>query len=318
MSVVALLPIGLVFDRYGAKFSGVAGAAGVASSSFLISFVLWSAERGSDESTNWLFFYAVTVMELSCMLNSYAINGLIWHFPGYTSFVIALAGASYQVSAILPLVFESIARRTNARMSVMMSAFSAAVLASAALCFVAVPSQEEFYAQAKRVLGVPIPKSKATSGLALLKDLRISAAVLWADIEDHIWLIAGSSLAQVFVVLYSSMASSIGEAFFESKEDGMELAKFQVETTAAIGPFLAPLIGKIADHFGFVTFASLNGGITGITAAAFMIHSWPAQIVTTIGCVIIGSTMMLLLNHDPYPTHPFPYSTGMQCFAGIT
>eukprot|EP00913_Durusdinium_trenchii_P030813 g28858.t1 len=100
-------PIGLLYDRYGAMVVGTWGALICAVGLLFVTTSVWGGSNGMDAATSWLFILGVFTCDFGSMLNSFSFMGLIWHFPGRQTVVIALINATYQASALLPLLLQA-------------------------------------------------------------------------------------------------------------------------------------------------------------------------------------------------------------------
>ena len=70
----------------------------------MISGSVIGASSGYDAHTSYLFLFGTFTCDFGSLLNSFSFVGLIWHFPGKQTVVLALINATYQASAMLPMV----------------------------------------------------------------------------------------------------------------------------------------------------------------------------------------------------------------------
>eukprot|EP00928_Gymnodinium_smaydae_P023455 TRINITY_DN19355_c0_g1_i1.p1 TRINITY_DN19355_c0_g1~~TRINITY_DN19355_c0_g1_i1.p1 ORF type:complete len:737 (-),score=118.11 TRINITY_DN19355_c0_g1_i1:300-2510(-) len=288
------LPIGLIFDTYGGQTVGTLGAFIVAIGLSLESVAVFSAYNGTDSQTNWLVPVAAVVTDMGSTLNSYCFFGLVWHYPGSTTVILSLSTATYQVSALLPMIMKAAMDRFAINLGQAMLGFAGTVLLSSILTYHVTPSQQEYYDRANEVLGMPLPKPKKK--LDICKKLSAGKTAVMLDIRDHSWLCLGFTFSLAFAGFYNSMSSAYGRHLFHSKEAGEHLANMQVVTTAAVGAACAPFIAKIADVLGLQLFAWLLTIFVAIPVSLFLIPSWWAAWATTAGLCLFSTLNQLFMS----------------------
>ncbi|CAJ1328214.1 unnamed protein product [Effrenium voratum] len=270
-------PIGLFYDRWGAMIVGTVGALLCAVGLALVTLSVVGAAHGSDSVTANLFVLGVFVCDFGSMLNSFSFMGLIWHFPGKQTLVIALINATYQASALLPLALQAAMDSYSVPLYVYLSLWTLVVLGSVYVCYVMTPSQAEYYEQAKKVLGMPLPRPPA--------DLKVREMVgkAWQVLRQHTPQHVASGLALSFGFAlpgyYASMAAPYGQALFGTAADGERLAEINVLCTSVVGLAVGPFSGSIGDHFGLEVLIVLLVILTGLATVTLLLASWPAQIL---------------------------------------
>ncbi|CAJ1418289.1 unnamed protein product [Effrenium voratum] len=271
-------PIGLFYDRWGAMIVGTFGALLCAVGLALVTSSVAGAAFGSDRITSYLFVLGVFVCDFGSMLNSFSFMGLIWHFPGKQTLVIALINATYQASALLPLILQGAMDSYSVPLYVYLSVWTLVVLGTVYVCYVMTPSQAEYYEQAKKVLGMPLPK-RPPADLKVREMLGKAWDVLRQDTAQHI--ASGMALAFGFALpgYYASMTAPYGEALFGTKADGERLAEINVLCTSVVGLAVGPFSGSIADRFGLEVLIVLFAMLTGLATVTLPLPSWPAQIL---------------------------------------
>ncbi|CAJ1328215.1 unnamed protein product [Effrenium voratum] len=243
----------------------------------LVTSSVAGAAYGSDRITSYLFVLGVFVCDFGSMLNSFSFMGLIWHFPGKQTLVIALINATYQASALLPLILQGAMDSYSVPLYVYLSVWTLVVLGTVYVCYVMTPSQAEYYEQAKKVLGMPLPRPPAD--LKVREMLGKAWDVLRQDTAQHI--ASGMALAFGFALpgYYASMTAPYGEALFGTKADGERLAEINVLCTSVVGLAVGPFSGSIADRFGLEVLIVLFAMLTGLATVTLPLPSWPAQIL---------------------------------------
>eukprot|EP00411_Alexandrium_monilatum_P019910 CAMPEP_0175251430 /NCGR_PEP_ID=MMETSP0093-20121207/35659_1 /TAXON_ID=311494 /ORGANISM="Alexandrium monilatum, Strain CCMP3105" /LENGTH=729 /DNA_ID=CAMNT_0016545695 /DNA_START=42 /DNA_END=2231 /DNA_ORIENTATION=+ len=290
MTLFGLLPIGLVFDRHGARTCAVGGAGLVCAGLAVLQIPVLGAQAGCDEWTSWLFPVGLLVTDVGALLNSQCMLGAVWHFPNRQSFVISLSNSSYQAASLLPMFLQVLMEHLGLSLASALGVYAAAVAMAACVCLIYTPTQAEFFAEAKRVLGIPLPP--ANKDLGCWGVLRRGNEVVWRRFDDHRWAIFVSSLGVPFGLLYQSLSGDYGSKLFGSPEAGKRLAQLYAVTNAVIGGAIAPLgivfIDRLGVQFLLVTVAVLNGGALAFVARP----SWDAQTLT---CFCSVATLAVFL-----------------------
>ncbi|CAK9018428.1 unnamed protein product [Durusdinium trenchii] len=280
-------PIGLLYDRYGAMVVGTWGALICAVGLLFVTTSVWGGSNGMDAATSWLFILGVFTCDFGSMLNSFSFMGLIWHFPGRQTVVIALINATYQASALLPLLLQAGMDQWHAPLAPFMFCWTVVVFITIYGCYRLIPTQKEYYEQAKKILGLPLPR--APTDMKVCEMLKRAMEVLQQKKEEHIF--SGIALAIGFALpgYYASMTAPYGEALFGHKSDGQKLAELNVLCTSVVGLALAPFSGTIGDIFGLEVIIMLFCAIMGVCTITMPMASWPAQ-------AICGGAMALFIS----------------------
>jgi len=290
LTLFSLLPIGLIFDRHGARYTAVLGAFIVLAGLAVLQVPLLGAQLGYDAATAWLFPLAVFATDIGALLNSQCMLGLVWHFPGRQAFVISLGNSTYQAASLLPLFLGKLMDALGLSLASCMAAYMAMVGLGAWLCSAYTPSQPEFFAEAKRVLGIPLPQPEETA--ALSATVRRGNAVIAQHIWDHLWTITVSSLGMTYCMLYQALAGDYGLKLFGTEAAGTRLAKVFAAMNAVVGGIVAPLGINFIDYLGipFLIAAMLlcNCGALALIRRA----SWAAQSGT---CFCVSALLALYL-----------------------
>jgi len=290
----AQLPVGLLFDMYGGRTVGTVGSILVTIGLTLESIPIFAAIQGTGSDTNWLVPVAALITDFGSILNSYAFTALVWHYPGNTNVILSLSTATYQVSALLPLLLRRVMEAYDINLGQAMLGFAAMVLVSAVVTWQVTPTQQQYYDMAQEVLGIPLPKPKVKFDLCT--KLRQGWAAVRLDIKDHIWLGMGSVFCSTFANLYNSMSSGYGVHLFGTQAAGRSLANMQVETTAAVGMVLAPFIAKIADWLGLQRFGWVLSSFVAVPLMLFLVPAWWSAWVTTGGLCLFSTLYSLFMS----------------------
>jgi len=293
ISVVFLAPIGLFYDRFGARVVGVAGAFLCALGLFLVWLSLLGAATSQELGTSILFFLAVLICDFGAMLNSFSFMGLIWHFPARQALVLSLINGTYQVSSFLPLMIEVVMQKWSTPLSWIMFAYFLLVTSIIYFFWRLIPTQTEFYRMAKRALGLPLPQppKEFRVRVMLIKALE----VLRRDPMDHIVSGVAIAIGYSFPGFYASLTAPYGEELFGHRDDGDRLAQTYVGLNGLVGLFVGPFIGALADRFGMQAFLYFLGGILAVATITCGFQSWAAQTICSLMLVLWSALFQLFI-----------------------
>lgn len=277
-------PIGLLYDRWGAMITGTVGALICAIGMLLVSGSVMGAAAGYDSTTSYLFLVGTLTCDFGSLLNSFSFMGLIWHFPGKQTRVIALINATYQASAMLPILIEAGMRNYGLSLSSIMLGWTVVTFITVYFCWVLIPTQAEYYEQAKKVLGMPLPKPPTE--MRVKEMLWRAVEVLQQNQKEH--LVSACALATGLAMpgFYSSLAAPYGEALFGHKADGEKLAQINVTCTTIVGLAFGPFVGTFADAFGLEALIVIFGFLMAVAAGSMPFANWPLQVVCAVALVL--------------------------------
>jgi len=286
-----LAPIGLFFDRWGAQLVGTVGTATCAVGLLFIWGSAVGAAHGLDSSTSYLFVIGVITSDFGSMLNSFSFMGLIWHFPGRQARVLALINATYQISAFLPVVMQAVMDATGVPMSDILLIWALAIAILVCPSWFLIPAQTEYYDQAKKVLGMPLPRPPKE--IKPFEMMSRAWNVLQQNPCEHFCCGAALSFGYALPSFYISMAAAYGQALFGHEKDGERLAEVCVLATGIVGLAMGPFAGGIADRFGLPAFILFLAFLLLTSGSTLCLRSWPAQIVCA-GCMVLFNLLFNL------------------------
>lgn len=289
LTLIGQLPVGLLYDKYGPRVIGVAGAAGVLGGMLLLQVPILGAQYGVDSSTFAFFPIAFVVVDFASAANSYCLLGLIYHFPGLSTFIISLWMATYQAAAFQPKLLAGL-MKLGCSFAVTMQLMSLGVAFGVLLCWRSAPSQREYFDAAKVATGVPLPKPPKS--LAFCKAMRESNEVIWASKVDFCLMALAVAGMLQFVMLYQGMAAAWGHLLFGSEADGTQLAELFVISTAVIGGIVAPGGAIVCDRYGLKVMVFTLLLVMVLANATVAIPTWTAQTVCTLG-LVVASTLII-------------------------
>ena len=179
---------------------------------------------------------------------------------------------------------------------------------------VAVPSQKEYYAEAQKVLGVPLPKPLGSSrpGTPLWGRVANSWAKIqaWSQIShsyevltfrpdyllNHSLVMAASVVGFQACFVYTSMPTPFGELLFGSEEGGMRLANFVNMNLVALGSIVGPLSGILIDRAGGLsTMQGAQAAALVVVALSCSSGDWTRQALAVSGVNFFQVTNITML-----------------------
>lgn len=275
-SMFVMLPCGMFFDRVGAKIIGSGGAAICAFGVLVIYAAIKGAQSGYDALTSWLFVIGVCTNNFGCQINSFSFTGLIWHFPKHQALVIALNMATYQVASFLPIGFETLMGFGISFENCTLILF-VVVCCTAVTCWKFVPDMPEYYAEAKKVLGIPLPKPKGD--IKVCEQIKLSWQVMMQYKTHHLYAGAAIMFGFAMPTLYSGVAVTYGEALFGTPEDGKRLSRLFITGQGLGGVMMAPCAGRFVDRYGLGAMISACLVMAIMSVATCPFADWNIQTI---------------------------------------
>ena len=303
---LAMLPGGMVLDSVGARTCGIVGALTLSVGVMILAVA--TAMRGDI-----LFVLAVVIVDMGSLVNNFAFYGFLWHLPGWQALIVALSNGSIQVAALLPLLLKLAMQSFKLSLPIALLCYAVVGCGSAGLCWFAVPSQAEFYQQAKRVLGIPVPRPLGVQWRQF-REAVLSGHSIMKTSRESFWMVLVIGVGQLSMSAYSSQAVPFGQELFHSKADGERLGDMYAKVTACVGALGTSLIGTMVDCLGLQALAL--GNILSILLILFLldIPTWNAQ-VTCISCsaFYMNSFVLYLLRWMAFiaPPHRFGILQGL-------
>lgn len=293
ISLIGLLPAGIVYDALGARKVSIIGTFLLASGLLVLAAVLALAPQLPTATQMAFFASAVICVDAGSLMQNFGFYGLLFHLPGWQALVIGLSIGCTSVAAVVPVVLSELMEATGISLGPALCGYSLVVCSSAATLALTVPRQPEFFAQAQRVLGIPVPQLDASLG-RLRKSLRAAWRVLRVRPGEHFLVYAALVLGNFAVMVYASLAVSFGSALFGDKEEGRSLGKFYAGALAWIGMFVAPLCGVVIDFAGLPTFFGCIAIGSGVVAFFCGEATWGAQATAAIAAAFFAGTFVLI------------------------
>jgi len=284
---IGLLPSGILLDSKGARATGIVGALILAAGVLLL-----IASLSFD--TEWLFVVAVVIIDGGSLMQNFGFFGLLFHLPGWQALILGLSQGCVQVAAGLPVAIRTFMEMTSVSLQPALLAFVAAICLAAAATAAAVPSQAEYFLQAQEVLGMPLPRQKATMTKmteAVSQSWRIVHLSGWAN-----FCVAGLTVSgTVACSIYITYCVSFGDALFQNKQDGKQLAVFFAQATAIAGVSAIPLAGIAVDVVGLQALSAAMALCLAIVTALCNQASWFPQEVACFAATFFNAATNLFM-----------------------
>jgi hypothetical protein len=187
---------GIVYDRAGARLSGVIGSVGSA-----IGIIPIWAGLNWPEQASWLLYIGFSVAQFFGQLSSYSILGMLWHYPTNQAFIIGLSQAMFQLRG---LAAYAVLGLNNIGFTIQWTFLVMAGLniASAVVSWFAVPTPREYYDNAKAALQVDITPDLSGS---ILKIVRDTVNVMWKRKGGALVGVFGVGAPFLLVIYWSSV-----------------------------------------------------------------------------------------------------------------
>jgi len=218
-----------------------------------------------------LFPLAVILTDIGSLINSMCIFGFLFHLPKWHGLLVSMSNNCYYVSAMLPVLLrflvDSGCVASFADGLLWYGIVGVLVISLPAFWFV-LPSQAEYFAEAQKVLGLPMPRppvrGEVDSWSGYLRRLwrrarigrqvSLSRRVLFspATLKDHVLVFLACTIGSVAIFVYTNMPTPFGKALFGHAADGQRLASMMATNLALQGVFVGPLAGVVIDRAGGV------------------------------------------------------------------
>ena len=140
-----------------------------------------------------------------------------------------MINSTYQASAMLPIVAQAIMDHFGLTLSNIMLTWTVMVVACIYLCWLFTPTQAEYYQQAKKVLGMPLPKPPKT--MKPCDMLSRGVKVLRQHRQEHAVSAICLAFGLIMPLMYSALAAPYGTVLFLGR-GWKVLFEFQFESSS--------------------------------------------------------------------------------------
>jgi len=304
--VVMIGTTGYAFDVWGPRRSSALGAMVSCVGLCLLAVFIHLDARKWGLTQIIGCFLCFILSDLGGLLASFGILGWMWHYPRQQTFIMGLENASFQASALLGFLFQTVVEDWGWHIAGgFLLAAGISGVASVGL-FLMNPSREVFLAEAGKVLDVSSGAMDFSSIVGMwhfkwqMKELR---HILWLFPWQNYFFIAynGTMLA---AVTYSVGNSSVQYARLQeegnlSDEEVRSLKDFFLMVWSVIGLLLNPLAGMLLDRIGYKRFFVLVSVVVYLLVPLVFLHDARAQKLSTTLTAIWFSTYQTVQMKQP-------------------
>ena len=313
---------GIMFDILGGRKCATLGCA-ILSVGFGILAVLLRLLGGVDRHTDndssisgsggimikpsvETFLFAMGV--LTCDIGSFFVNvafyGFLFHLPTKQALILALSNSCFSCASFLPIVISGFMDVSGYTLPSVLLMYGVVILiGSGGVCWVTVPSLEEYHSNALVVLGLPIPRRTVKGWEGMKKQLVGAKTVLTHPDHAMFHKISMVVLAMGWVpaFVYMSMADPLGQEIFGGEGGGgigLSLGVSFLKINTLVGLLVGPACGLLVDKFqhpsdGLIEICMLMTVSLAVVTLLCGVANWMVQIVVLI-FVCISQTMQLL------------------------
>jgi len=251
-----------------------------------------------------LFAVGVLTCDIGAFFVNVAFWGFLFHLPTKQAMILALSNSCFSCASFIPIVISAFMDVSGYTLPSALLAYGAVIfVGSGGVCWMTVPSMEEYHSNALMVLGLPIPK-RTVKGWEGIKEQLIGAKKVFTH-PDHTTFhkisicVLSSGWLPAFV--YMSMADPLGQEIFgeEGGGDGFSLGISFLKINTLVGLLVGPACGLLVDTFqhpseGLIEICILMTVSLAVVTLLCGVANWMAQIVVLVA-VSISQTIQLLL-----------------------
>ncbi|KAL7527771.1 hypothetical protein ACHAXR_003893 [Thalassiosira sp. AJA248-18] len=311
---ILFLVSGLLFDMIGGRYSAILGCTMLCIGITIIStLVHYLSENVSPIVETLTFIMGVILCDCGSVLVNVGFYGFIWHLPTRQALVLSLSNSCLSCASFIPLVLSAFMTWSGYSLSLSLRVYGSVILCfSGTLCWMTVPSVEEYRSQALKVLGLPIPRRSVKGVKGAIKQLREGILVFREPIANfHKLSIGACVLAYLPAFIWMSMAEPLGKEIFQSYENEViigeeggddeqqpSLGVMFLKINTIIGLFVGPFCGVLVDlcqhpSEGLVEIGILLSVCFAIVAPLVGVASWTIQTIVLV-CVCTSQTLCYL------------------------
>ncbi|CAE8670914.1 unnamed protein product, partial [Polarella glacialis] len=252
-TMVVQILFGGAFDAWGGQICAALGSAAVALGFLSISVLVllipfWPA---ANQSLSYAVIASIILTDCGAYLNSYAMVGLVWHYPKHQGLIMSLMNATYQAGAFFAILVEWTVDSFQVALPVPLLGWALTQALVTSLLWHIVPTQAEYFARAELVLGIPLPRHHDEQSLDYFcRKVKDAVGILKLDIWPHTMLGIAFVFSTATLNFYMSTAVPFGTSLLGSKQAGKEFGTLCTTINGIIGLTLGPFSGSLIDWFG--------------------------------------------------------------------
>jgi len=245
---------------------------------------------------------------LTCDVGSFFVYvgfyGFLFHLPTKQALILSLSNSCFfSCASFLPIVISGFMKVSGYNLPSVLLMYGVIVLiGSGGVCWVTVPSLEEYHSNALVVLGLPIPRRTVKGWEGMKKQLVGAKKVLTHPNHAIFHKISMCVMAMGWTpaFVYMSMADPLGQEIFggEGGGIGLSLGVSFLKINTLFGFLVGPACGVLVDKFqhpsdGLIEICMLMTVSLAVVTLLCGVANWMVQIVVLI-FVCISQTIQLL------------------------
>jgi len=301
---------GLLFDMIGGRYSALLGCAmlciGISLLSGLVYLLSDISNNISPSVETLIFIMGIILCDCGSLLVNFGFYGFLWHLPKRQALVVSLSNSCFACASFIPLVLSSFMSWSGYSLSASLVIYAFVILLSGVVCWVTIPSIEEYRSQALKVLGLPIPRRTVRGWKGAKKQLSETFLVLLdpEHVTFHKITICAAVLAFLPPFIWMSMADPLGDEIFsspqkDSREDGQStLGVLFLKINSLVGLLVGPAVAILVDKCqhpseGLTEVMILLSASFAVVAPLCGVADWTVQTIVLV-FVAAGQTLCLL------------------------
>ena len=221
--------------------------------------------------------------------------------------ILSLSNSCFSCASFLPIVISSFMDASGYNLPSVLLMYGAVILiGSGGLCWVTVPSLEEYHSNALAVLGLPIPKrTTRNKGWEGIRKQLLGAKKVFTHPDHamfHVISVCVMSIGWTPAYVYMSMSNPLGSEIFGEEDGGiggLSLGVSFLKINTIVGLLIGPTCGVLMDKFkhpsdGISEICLLLASSLAVVTLFCGVANWLVQIVVLI-FVCVSQTIQLLL-----------------------
>ena len=306
-----------MFDILGGRKCATLGCAILSMGFGILALLLRLLDNNSWTMSPTMETILFAIGVLTCDIGSFFVNvgfyGFLFHLPTKQALILSLSNSCFSCASFLPIVLsECMTKFGSGNISIMGGSSLPSVLivyggiilvGSGGICWMTVPSLEEYRSNALVVLGLPIPRRTVKGWEGMKKQIRGAVQVL--NHPDHALFHKISLCVMVTgwtpAFVYMSMADPLGQEIFGGGGGGgigFSLGVSFLKINTLIGLSVGPACGLLVDKFqhpsdGLIEVSMLMSISLAVVTLLCGVANVMVQVVVLI-CVCVSQTIMLL------------------------
>jgi len=273
LTQIATWPVGLVFDTLGPRMCATLGAVICCVAQLCIALSVTYPHYA-----RYLLFPGAIFADVGGNMNGYALLGFLWHAPDHQGLIAGIQSSSSSAGCLAVLVIVNLLPFQPALWLLVCVSASAAII-----CFLAVPSQEEYVSEASRSLGAREIEDQSSG-----QKFRSCWTCFNLYFEDNLYFTISSVCLLSFFGYWTSVTSPYLEALI-STDAASQITKFYCVAYGVVGIVLGPVSGILSDMFGLKAFVLTITVLNIVQVSTIFVPNVSAQMVGAFASAAFGA-----------------------------